>query len=99
MGFSHIGLPVGKHYKEMRDFYLAILEPLGYKIVREGEGPQQYCGFGIPGAGPDFWLGGGATENGLEKYDGELTKRVAPFHVAFDAKDREHVKTWYEHAM
>lgn len=99
MPVNHIGIPVGKHYTAMRDFYAAVLAPLGYKLVVEGQGPHNYCGFGVEGKGPDFWLGGGCQEDGLKEYDGDLAKRVAPFHVAFDGKDQEHVKAWYESAM
>ncbi|KAH7149129.1 Glyoxalase/Bleomycin resistance protein/Dihydroxybiphenyl dioxygenase [Dactylonectria estremocensis] len=98
MPFSHIGLPVGDHFAEMRDFYKAILQPLGYEIVVEAHEPHSYCGFGVKGAGPDFWLGGGCAD-GLQKYDGELKSRVAPIHVAFDGKNREHVDEWYEVAI
>ncbi|KAI5462074.1 Glyoxalase/Bleomycin resistance protein/Dihydroxybiphenyl dioxygenase [Mariannaea sp. PMI_226] len=98
MPFHHVSLPVGKHYILMRDFYTAILQPLGYKLVVEGEAPLQYCGYGVEGR-LDFWLGGGAKENGLEKYDGDLAKRPAPVHIAFAANDRDHVNQWYEHAI
>ncbi|KAF4465614.1 glyoxalase bleomycin resistance dioxygenase [Fusarium albosuccineum] len=98
MGISHIGLPVGDHYVEMRDFYKAILAPLGYELVVEGDERHPYCGFGVKGAGPDFWLGGGA-KGGLQKYSGKLEERPSPIHVAFDGKDRAHVDEWYEVAI
>ncbi|KAK7425176.1 hypothetical protein QQX98_000091 [Neonectria punicea] len=98
MPFSHLGLPVGDHFAEMRDFYKAILKPLGYELMVEAHEPHSYCGFGIKGAGPDFWLGGG-KEDGLQKYDGNLESRVAPIHVAFSGKNREHVDEWYEAAI
>lgn len=98
MPFSHIGIPVGDHYTEMRDFYKAILEPLGYMLMVEGEQTGQYCGFGTKETGPDFWLGGGCA-GGLKKYDGKLENRPAPIHVAFPGKNREHVDEWYEVAM
>ncbi|KAM5380903.1 hypothetical protein ACJZ2D_003212 [Fusarium nematophilum] len=98
MGISHIGLPVGEHYVEMRDFYKAILQPLGYEIMMEGDFTHPFCGFGVKGSGPEFWLGGGA-KGGLQKYDGKLDERSGPIHVAFDGKSREHVDEWYEVAI
>lgn len=98
MPFSHIGLPVGDHYTEMRDFYKAILEPLGYTLLVEENFTHPFCGFGTKESGPDFWLGGGC-QDGLQKYDGKLEDRVAPIHVAFPGKDRAHVDEWYEVAM
>ncbi|KAF4977908.1 hypothetical protein FZEAL_5613 [Fusarium zealandicum] len=98
MGLSHIGLPVGDHYVEMRDFYKAILAPLGYELVEEGDGEHTYCGFGTKNAGPDFWLGGGSP-GGLQKYDGKLESRIAPMHVAFNGRDTAHVDEWYEVAI
>ncbi|RMJ06710.1 hypothetical protein CDV36_013690 [Fusarium kuroshium] len=90
MGIGHLGLPVGDHYVEMRDFYKAILAPLGYTIKMEDDYGHPFCGFGVEGAGMDFWLGGGC-KGGLQKYDGKLEGRVAPIHVAFNGKSREHV--------
>lgn len=98
MPFSHIGLPVGDHYTEMLNFYQAILKPLGYELMVEGDVTHPYCGFGIKGTGPDFWLGGGC-DGGLQRYDGKLETRVAPVHVAFNGKTREHVDEWYDVAM
>ena len=97
MPLSHYGLPVGAHFKAMRDFYVAILKPIGYSIkVDPG---YDYCGFAEENKRPDFWLGGGRKEDGLKTYDGELTNRVAPIHFAFEAKSREQVDEWYENAM
>ncbi|KAF7560106.1 hypothetical protein G7046_g4046 [Stylonectria norvegica] len=98
MPISHIGLPVGEHYTEMRDFYKAILKPLGYTLKVEGDATQgeAYCGFGIKGAGPDFWLG---SKGALPKYDGNLEGRTAPVHIAFDGNNPKHVDEWYEVAI
>ncbi|KAL6415482.1 hypothetical protein AUP68_02041 [Ilyonectria robusta] len=98
MPFSHISLPVGDHFAEMRDFYKAILKPLGYELVVEAHEPHSYCGFGTKGSNIDFWLGGGCTD-GLQKYNGDLKGRVAPVHVAFPGKNPEHVAEWYEAAI
>lgn len=99
MPFHHVGLPVGDHYTEMRDFYKAILAPLRYTLKMEGEGTtSSYCGFADESGGMDFWLGGGCKD-GLQKYDGKLEGRVAPVHIAFGGRDRAHVDEWYENAM
>ncbi|KAF5657116.1 glyoxalase bleomycin resistance dioxygenase [Fusarium circinatum] len=74
MPFSHVALSVGEHYVEMRDFYKAVLAPLGYEFKFEGT---------------DFWLGGGGPalkkyDGNLENrtapvhvaFDGENQKHV-----------------------
>lgn len=96
MPLNHIGLPVGDHYAEMRDFYKAILEPLGYSIFMDVA--NSHCGFATKEGVADFWLGGG-SKNGLQKYDGTLANRVAPMHIAFTGTSTEHVDQWYEAAM
>ncbi|KAM0555172.1 hypothetical protein ACHAPJ_006526 [Fusarium lateritium] len=100
MGINHFALPTGEYYVEMRDFYKAVLAPLGYEFKFEGQGPNgsYYCGFGQPNKGPDFWLGGGG-EASLKKYDGNLQNRVAPVHFAFDAESQKHVGEWHEAAI
>ena len=99
MTIAHIALPVGTHYLAMRDFYVAILKPLNYELMEDHE-EYPYGGFMIKGSRPDFWLvGGRKDENGLQPYDGKLEERVAPVHVAFEAKNRELVDQWYQNAM
>lgn len=99
MPFAHIGLPVGNHYTEVRDFYKAILAPLGYELMMEGEETtKQYCGFGTKDSGLDFWLLGD-SKNVVNKYDGVLENRAAPVHVAFQGNSTEHIDGWYEAAM
>ncbi|KAF5021523.1 hypothetical protein F66182_6433 [Fusarium sp. NRRL 66182] len=101
MGIGHIALPVGDYYVEMRDFYKAILAPLGYELKFEAQGNNSstFCGFGPKdGHGLDFWLGGGG-EGSLSKYDGKLENRTAPVHIAWDGKSREHVDEWHEVAI
>ncbi|KAF4438353.1 glyoxalase bleomycin resistance protein dioxygenase [Fusarium austroafricanum] len=99
MPFSHVALPVGEHYEEMRDFYKAILAPLGYEFKFEGVGTKgaHYCGFGLKNGPPDFWLGGGS--HALPKYDGNLEDRIAPVHIAFDAENPKGVDEWHEAAL
>jgi hypothetical protein len=98
MPLHHYGLPVGPHYKIMHDFYVAIMAPLGYKIAMDMS-EYEYCGFAVEGSLPDFWLGGGRKEDGLQKYDGDIKGRVSPIHVAFKAESKEQVDEWYENAM
>lgn len=82
----------------MRDFYVEILKPLGYEVAVQVPGAD-YCGFGIPGGAPDFWLGGGRQEDGLKTYDGDMKNRIAPIHVAFKAESPAQVDSWFENAM
>ncbi|RGP64828.1 glyoxalase bleomycin resistance dioxygenase [Fusarium sporotrichioides] len=99
MGLSHFALPCGEHYVEMRDFYKAVLAPLGYEFKFEAQGPSgaYYCAFGEKNKGPDFWLGGGGGS--LKKYDGNMENRTCPVHFAFDAENQKHVDEWHENAM
>lgn len=97
MPLFHYGLPVGAHFEEMKAFYTAILEPLGYTLMVSFDG---YCGFGTAGGGPpDFWLGGGRKDDGLSKYDGNLEGRIAPIHIAFDVESQGKVDEVYENSM
>lgn len=99
MSFAHIGLPVGAHYTAMRDFYSAILKPLGYEIMLgNGEG-QEFCGMGTKALGPIFWLGLGKNNKALPAYDGKMESRVAPIHLAFNATSSKQVDEWYATAM
>ncbi|KAM0353072.1 hypothetical protein ACHAPU_001961 [Fusarium lateritium] len=99
MGISHLALPTGEFYEEMRDFYKAVLAPIGYEFIFEAQSPAgaYYCAFGQKNKGPDFWLGGGATD--LKKYDGNMENRTAPVHVAFDGDSQKHIDEWYEAAI
>lgn len=98
--------------KESRDFYLAALKPLGYKIKLElldGE----VLGLGA-GFGPDFWLVGpnapgadGSDKRHNKDATGDLIDRTqvkpraktGPLHIAFSAKNRAQVRKFYEAAM
>jgi hypothetical protein len=96
MALTHVSLPTGqKHYKEMRDFYVAALAPLSYGIFMEKA--NQVIGFGKKHAGPDFWLHCGGTE--FEKFDGNVEKRGGKTHVAFMVKGKNDVHRWYDAAM
>lgn len=99
MSISHISLPVGSHYVAMRDFYAAILKPLGYEILLgNGEG-QSFCGLGTKATGPNFWLGLGANSKALPKYDGKMENRIAPIHIAFNATSQAQVDEWHATAL
>ena len=96
MPVSHVGLTTGsKHYKEMRDFYVTILAPLGYQVFMEEAGT--YLGLAPKHGAPDFWLHGSPGES--EKFQGDVEKRSGGAHVAFDAKSRQAVDAWYKVAM
>lgn len=99
MSFSHVSLPVGKHYIAMRNFYASALKPLGYEILAGDGHGHQFVGLGITSTGPNFWLGLGPNNKSLSKYDGALENRVAPFHVAFNATSPDQVDKWYQAAM
>jgi hypothetical protein len=87
MPIGHISIPTGSsNFLEMRDFYLAILKPLGYVIYKED--PPNWCGMGPPNCGPDMWLHGGAKDS----VPGNL-------HIAFQANSRRVVDEWYKNAM
>ncbi|KIM44345.1 hypothetical protein M413DRAFT_443344 [Hebeloma cylindrosporum] len=109
----HIGINVSD-LKESREFYLAALKPLGYKIKMsflDGE----VLGFGA-GFAPDFWLAGPNTHvmegsdkrhnnkdsTGDSSTDGSQTKprvKTGPMHIAFAAKNRAQVRKFYEAAI
>jgi hypothetical protein len=99
MSFSHFSLPVGGHYTAMRDFYAMALKPLGYEIKIGDRDGEEFVGLGTESTGPHFWLGLGASNKSLPKYDGVLANRVAPIHVAFNATSKEQVDEWYQCAM
>lgn len=51
MIIDHLGIKVS-NYKESRDFYSKVLDPLGYTLVMEIMG---YAGFGVDKKG-EFWM-------------------------------------------
>jgi len=94
MSLGHVSLPTGPaNYKEMRDFYVAILEPLGYKIYLEKD--SHFLGLGAM-AGPDFWLHCGGEDfpriTASEKPKGKT-------HVAFAVGSKKKVDDWYRNAV
>jgi catechol 2,3-dioxygenase-like lactoylglutathione lyase family enzyme len=74
--------------KKSKAWYIAALEPIGYKVIKEvpasvtGDGDA--VGFGEPPK-PDFWLGEG--------------KPGTPIHVAFRAEQRSQVDAFYKAAI
>jgi hypothetical protein len=96
MTISHVGLPTGqKHFKEMRDFYIAVLAPLGYRVFMEVEG--QLVGMAPKYGAPDFWLHSGGTE--FDKFDGDVEKRGGKTHLAFQANSIKAVYDWSKVAV
>jgi len=96
MALSHVSLPTGqKHFKEMRDFYVAILAPLGYRVFMEEE--DKFLGMAPKYGGPDFWLHCGGTE--FDKFDGNVEKRGGRTHVAFQVNGTKAVYDWYKIAV
>lgn len=87
---------MGDHFAAMREFYTTILKPLGYALFVDVKG--SHCGFKNKDDIPDVWLGRG-RKNGPKKYDGDLSNRLAPIHVAFTGNDRKHVDEWHEAAV
>ncbi len=96
MTISHVSLPTGqKHFKEMRDFYAAVLAPLGYQPFMEEEG--KFLGMAPKYGAPDFWLHSGDTE--FDKFDGNVEKRAGKTHIAFQANSAKAVYDWYKIAV
>lgn len=82
---DHITLPVS-NYEAAKAFYQRALAPLGYSLLMEVQG---YAGFGMQGEhGPlaTFWIHAGE-------------KPISATHVAFTAKDRKTVDTFYNTAI
>jgi catechol 2,3-dioxygenase-like lactoylglutathione lyase family enzyme len=85
---DHIGLHV-RDVTRATEFYLEALAPLGIAIVMEVSaeetGHGAAVGFGAGGK-PFFWIGAGEGRSG-------------PLHVAFTAKSRIAVDTFYQAAL
>ncbi len=80
---DHIAIEV-KDYEKSKQFYITILEPLGYGLVMEVK-EKSYAGFGRDGK-PSFWLHKG--------------KKIQPgVHIAFQAASRKKVDEFYEVAI
>lgn len=106
MPLNHISITVADINKA-RDFYVAALKPLGYKIVMNiADG--KVLGFGGM-CGPDFWLASVDSPNadgsevrhkdlqgGEKPVEKSATGRV---HIAFSASSRQKVREFHETAM
>jgi catechol 2,3-dioxygenase-like lactoylglutathione lyase family enzyme len=87
---DHITLVVSD-YARSRLFYEKALAPLGIKRVMEF---GQACGFGRTEK-PSFWIGTGPTS--FQKP--EQLRVITPTHVAFVARSRAEVDTFYKAAL
>ena len=96
MSLGHVSLPTGpSNFKAMRDFYVAILKPLGYSIYLERE--SHFLGLQAR-AGPDFWLHcGGVDFPPFSAADAD--KHTGKTHVAFDVGGTKKVDEWYQNAL
>ena len=105
MPLSHISINV-TDIDKARDFYVAALKPLGYKISMSFY-DGKVLGFGGM-CGPDFWLTSVDTpdSNGSDVRVGVLDEKkpamkeaTGRMHVAFQACNRQKVRAFYEAAM
>lgn len=85
---DHIGFPV-TDFERSKAFYSKVLEPLGYRLLKNVDlsdeaGPGGYAGFGEER--PQFWIGTGKPIQGR-------------LHVAFIAKDRALVRRFFDAAI
>ncbi|EEP78402.1 predicted protein [Uncinocarpus reesii 1704] len=99
MGFSHVGFCVPQHkFDETVSFYLAALQPLGYKEMMRPV--DNAVGLGV--YYPDFWITGVKPEagsaDGENEGDEQETQRK-PIHIAFSASKRELVHAFYDAAL
>ena len=98
MPIHHLGFKV-PNFQKTREFYLAALKPLGYKVtVKIEEGKVIGLGAGYYGA--DFWLVDpdiGCTEKITD--DEKTSKYSQLIHIAFSASNRTQVREFYEAAM
>jgi catechol 2,3-dioxygenase-like lactoylglutathione lyase family enzyme len=85
---DHSGVSVS-NYARSKDFYIAALAPIGYRLVMEVPaeltGSHAGAGFGVPPK-PDFWIGGGGAN-------------VPPIHIAFRVSSRAQVDAFYAAAI
>jgi catechol 2,3-dioxygenase-like lactoylglutathione lyase family enzyme len=85
---DHTGLSVSD-FARSKAFYLAALEPIGYRMLMElkpeDTGGFAGAGFGVPPK-PDFWIGKGKPND-------------PPIHIAFRVANRGLVDKFYAAAM
>lgn len=109
MSINHVGISVADINRE-REFYIAALKPLGYKLVMNMR--DQVLGFGGL-CGPDFWLAsveapyadgsdvrhGDANSEERDKTAQEKREPTNRMHIAFSASNRQQVREFHEAAM
>ncbi|KAF9530111.1 glyoxalase/bleomycin resistance protein/dioxygenase [Crepidotus variabilis] len=94
MSIHHLGIVVND-IDESREFYLAALKPLGYKIfVKLFDG--KVLGLG-PFTGPVFWLSARNVPSPDEVK--ELRTPTGPIHLAFGVSNRKKVREFYDAAI
>jgi catechol 2,3-dioxygenase-like lactoylglutathione lyase family enzyme len=85
---DHTGLVVS-NYDKSKQFYLAALAPIGYRLLMElpasVTGSTDVAGFGEPPK-PDFWISKGSPNK-------------PPLHIAFRVSNRALVDAFYKAAM
>jgi catechol 2,3-dioxygenase-like lactoylglutathione lyase family enzyme len=85
---DHVGIPVSE-FEKAKAFYMKALKPLGYGLIIEVSsketGGNNNAGFGA-GKRPQFWIGAGKPLKG-------------PVHFAFEAKNRDSVRAFYDAAI
>lgn len=89
------------NFSETRDFYLAALKPLGYK-VKLSYLDGKILGLGAQPCGPDLWIVDPDVSSEVEKTSDEKLAAGAPtrpIHIAFAASNRSQVRAFYEAAM
>lgn len=83
MALDHVGIPVAD-FAKAKEFYSKALAPLGYTLKTD-MAEWKAAGFSYEEK-QDFWIGGGDT-----------TSKGA--HIAFVAKDKASVDTFYTEAL
>ena len=99
MPIHHFGFKV-PNFDKTREFYLAALKPLGYKVTMTlEEGKVLGLSAGVYG-GADFWLVDPDVGAKTEQTDEEKTAKYSqPLHIAFSASNRAQVREFHKAAM
>jgi len=78
MPLDHIGFTVAD-FPRSKTFYLAVLEPLGMRVISEGEG---WVLLGTDGRA-ELWLGGGTAPGPVHlAFKAQTREAVQAFHAA-----------------
>lgn len=97
---QQLGLVV-PNFEETRDFYLAALKPLGYRVIPSKELEKgRILGLGRGFFRADFWIGDAnvGSEN-IQTDDEKTTKCSQLIHIEFAASNRTQVREFYEAAI